>query len=1029
MICAVPRPYRHAPPRPGRPLVRRSDLLRRVQRRWDRPVTVIVAGAGFGKSSLLAQAVDENTLAPRGDDCWLGCGPGDDDPWHLAAGLATALGVEPDRLTDHTTDDGATADVRALATSLGEAMWRRSPRQVCLVVDDVHEVGQGDAGALLAALTGALPANGHLVISGRVEPPVPLARLAAQGRVDRIDEADLAFAEDDLAAFARLRDVSVDRIDDLGGWPALVELRAAGSGDTVDDFLTEEVLATFTPDRRRAVAVVATLGGADQPLLDAVCGPGIDLDTLMATVPLAASDTSGWYAVHAVWADRLAADLRDDERAAVQRAGGMALGGRDLHRAVDLLLAAEAHDDLRALLRRECRAQDLTASIEGLARLHDQLPPEVREAPEGELVAGVAVTSTDLDQACRLLRSAATRFAADDDAEGLLCAVEHLALCAHWREDVDLLTELWGWADRLAGLPQASGVLAIGEALAADTRGEARKVLTALDTIDASTLAPYWRTPVAWLRASAELALGYADAARRNAEVAVAATGPALRGALSMLLVNAQTHCGDVAAAGDTLEQMLVELGRTGNDHNRALGETMAASRAALAGIDDEAERHLARARQFAGPAPRASLVASLRGAEAAIALGRGDEAEAARLFRLQLDGRSVGEGRQSYGNIRRIAVLSVLLPETRERFGADDVGPCYQPGLALARALTALREDGDVGPAAALGTAAWSAAPAFLPTAWRVELATAAAAGGRTDAQARVLDIGGTARPTLRRLAGDTDAPASVRTWARTLADALPPAPTAAIDLSVLGPTALRRDERPVDHPHWRRERVRALLLVLLARGGGTREELAGVLWPDLDTTDALRNLRVTLSYLLAVLEPERPDGAPSYFVRAEGPSLRLVTDEWLRVDARQFDVLLDRAAEAERQGEPSAALDAYRRALRLYQGPYLSDAGYEEWALPHRDRLAARFVRTAVRAGELTLAAGDHEEALRLAGRAVEAEPWSEGAHRLTVAAHLARGDRAAARRAMQTCLRQLDDLGVPPTEDTEIVLRAVS
>ena len=66
--------------------------------------------------------------------------------------------------------------------------------------------------------------------------------------------------------------------------------------------------------------------------------------------------------------------------------------------------------------------------------------------------------------------------------------------------------------------------------------------------------------------------------------------------------------------------------------------------------------------------------------------------------------------------------------------------------------------------------------------------------------------------------------------------------------------------------------ERVQALLLVLLARGGGT-QELAGALWPDLDTPGALRNLRVTLSYLLAVLEPDRPDGAPSFFVRAEGP------------------------------------------------------------------------------------------------------------------------------------------------------------
>jgi DNA-binding SARP family transcriptional activator len=218
-------------------------------------------------------------------------------------------------------------------------------------------------------------------------------------------------------------------------------------------------------------------------------------------------------------------------------------------------------------------------------------------------------------------------------------------------------------------------------------------------------------------------------------------------------------------------------------------------------------------------------------------------------------------------------------------------------------------------------------------------------------------------------------------------------------------------------------------LLLVLLARGGGTREELAGALWPDLDTAAALRNLRVTLSYLLAVLEPERREGAPSFFVRSEGATLRLTTHGWLDVDAWQIEELLDRAAEAERTGEPSAALDLYRRALSLYRGPYLSDAGYEEWALPHRDRLSARFVAAAVRAGELTLAAGNPEEALRLAARAVETEPWSEPAYRLSVAAHLARGDRAAARRAMDTCLAQLADLGVAPTEDTEIVLRAIA
>ncbi|MGH9111473.1 MAG: AfsR/SARP family transcriptional regulator, partial [Acidimicrobiales bacterium] len=321
-----------------------------------------------------------------------------------------------------------------------------------------------------------------------------------------------------------------------------------------------------------------------------------------------------------------------------------------------------------------------------------------------------------------------------------------------------------------------------------------------------------------------------------------------------------------------------------------------------------------------------------------------------------------------------------------------------------------------------------WAAARAFLPTTWHAELACAAVAGGQADAEVIVKDLGPAARPCLRRLADRPSAPRALKTWARTLHDALPTVPAAPLELGVLGPTTLRRDGRHVDHPHWRRERVRALLLLLMARGGGTREALAGELWLYLDTAAALRNLRVTLSYLLSVLEPDRAEGAPSCFVRTEATGLRLTGHEWLRVDAWEMERLLDQAAEAESLGEPSAALAAYRKATELYRGPYLTDAGYEDWALPHRDRLVARFVAGAVRAGELTVAAGDPGEALQLASRAVEAEPWSEEAHRLTMAAHLARGDRAAARRAMDTCLKQLDELGVRPTEDTEIVMRAI-
>ena len=76
---------------------------------------------------------------------------------------------------------GTTADAPDPA-AVADAMWRRAPTAVCLVVDDVHWLAPGSPGAMwLTALVDALPANGHVLLAGRWSPAVPLARLATQG--------------------------------------------------------------------------------------------------------------------------------------------------------------------------------------------------------------------------------------------------------------------------------------------------------------------------------------------------------------------------------------------------------------------------------------------------------------------------------------------------------------------------------------------------------------------------------------------------------------------------------------------------------------------------------------------------------------------------------------------------------------------------------------------------------------------------------------------------------------------------------
>ena len=136
--------------------------------------------------------------------------------------------------------------------------------------------------------------------------------------------------------------------------------------------------------------------------------------------------------------------------------------------------------------------------------------------------------------------------------------------------------------------------------------------------------------------------------------------------------------------------------------------------------------------------------------------------------------------------------------------------------------------------------------------------------------------------------------------------------------------------------------------------------------------------------------------------------------------IDAWEFD----RAERYEHAGTPSLALPDYEAAVCWYRGPYMPQAG--DWADAERARLAVRFVRAAVRAGELLVAAGRADEARRYGERALAVEEWSERAYRLVAAADLATGDRAAALRTLARCARMLADLGVEPEESTVAVAR---
>jgi DNA replication protein DnaC len=201
---------------------------------------------------------------------------------------------------------------------------------------------------------------------------------------------------------------------------------------------------------------------------------------------------------------------------------------------------------------------------------------------------------------------------------------------------------------------------------------------------------------------------------------------------------------------------------------------------------------------------------------------------------------------------------------------------------------------------------------------------------------------------------------------------------------------------------------------------------DAANLFWPDLEERAAANNLRVTMTYLLRVLEPARSAGEPAYHIRVDGQAVTLVTSDWLRIDADRFNEHVTRAARAESDGTPSLALEHNLAAVALYRGETHEGVADADWIALEREHFRVRLVAAATRAGELLVARGDVDEAERVARRAIEVDPWAEDAYAVLVSVALARRDRSAARRTLDRGLAALTDLGVEPSEDTRRLRR---
>jgi LuxR family maltose regulon positive regulatory protein len=164
-------------PRRRRGLVARPRLIERLSLQAEPALTLVSAPAGFGKTTLVAEWLAAVSADGR-RVAWLSLDKSDNDPalfWtYLIGALRTAAdGVGGPALTLLQSPQPPMEAV--LATLLNELS--ALPDDVVLVLDDYHVIDAREVQDGMAFLLEHLPPQLHLVIAGRADPALPLARM------------------------------------------------------------------------------------------------------------------------------------------------------------------------------------------------------------------------------------------------------------------------------------------------------------------------------------------------------------------------------------------------------------------------------------------------------------------------------------------------------------------------------------------------------------------------------------------------------------------------------------------------------------------------------------------------------------------------------------------------------------------------------------------------------------------------------------------------------------------------------------
>ena len=454
-------------------LLRRPLLEKRLDEAFGKRLTLVIAGAGYGKSTLVAGWTEDVVSA------WHTATAEDRRLSSFAVGIAEAIrpvvADSAELVATLASADDQLAQAETLAARLSEALEPALEHDLVLVIDDAQELAPSPASLrLVESLSRQGPAGLRLVLLSRETLDLRVDRLRAQGQVLDLSSSDLAFTADEVEELVAARlgqdtELGAVILEATGGWPAAVRLAVEAMsampvadreralrdlvrrpGSPLFAFLAHEVFERQSGDVQAFIRTVAPLDSFSPELCEelgiARANEVIDVLVQRGLFVRGVGDAFTLHALirefaHATW------PLTEEERRSilVRAAEWFEAEGR-VDSALSAFAAVSAEGEVARLL--EARGPELVGSghADTVLRLAEGLPAGLRTPAVERLIGDALLERSDYKGAIAAFERAASSDGPIDSALAWRLGMAH-----HYRGELARAIESYSRAGPAPG--------------------------------------------------------------------------------------------------------------------------------------------------------------------------------------------------------------------------------------------------------------------------------------------------------------------------------------------------------------------------------------------------------------------------------------------------------------------------------------------------------------------------------------------------------------------------------------------------